>query len=80
MYNQEFKLSPLFDSVTAGLTIITSVSPHGAPHEAFNRLHEGTYMAKYEDILKYDIKDAIGIFCLGKTCCQHLLPRGGGIF
>ena len=37
-------------------------SPHGAPHEAFNRLHDSTYMVKYEEAIKYVIKDAVGIF------------------
>ena len=56
------------------------VSPHGAPHEAVNRLHESTYMIKYEEAIKYVIKDAVDIFCPDKTCCWHLLPRRGGIF
>ena len=33
-------LSPLFASVTACLTKPPSVSPHGAPREAVNRLHD----------------------------------------
>ena len=55
-------------------------APVMSPHEAFNRLHDSTHMVKYQEATKYVIKDAIGIFCQGKTCCQHLLPWCGSIF
>ena len=46
-------LSPLCVNVTAHLTFRPPVSPHGAPHEAVNSLHESTYMVKYEEAIKY---------------------------
>ena len=46
-------LSPLCVNVTAHLTFQPPVSPHGAPHEAVNSLHESTYMVKYEEAIKY---------------------------
>ena len=57
-----------------------SVSSHGAPHEAVNRLHDGTYMVKYGEAIKY-----VGsIFILRqKMLWMHLYPGKrclGGIF
>ena len=42
-------LNPLFASVNAHFTKLPLVSPHGAPHEAVNRLHDSTNMIKYEE-------------------------------
>ena len=64
-------LNPLFASVNAHFTKLPLVSPHGAPHDAFNRLHENTYMVKYEEAIKY-----VGsIFILRQKMRRlHLLP------
>ena len=67
-------LSPLFASVTAHLTKQPSVSPHEVPHEAVNRLHDITYMAKYKEAIKYVFLKYVGIFCLGMVA-----PFDGGM-
>ena len=66
-------LSPHFASVTARLMIMTFSFTSWGPHEAVNKLHESTYMIKYEEAIKY----VSSIFILRqKMPRRHLLPGG----